>query len=67
MPDLIALPVRHKGLRLRRFDDFVDAEVSMGSWDMAPRSLIDLIDDEGTRHGGLYPSLESALGEIFLD
>ena len=63
--DLIALPVRHcehKGLGLRRLDDFVGAAASIGGWDTVSRNLIDRTDDEGTRHGGLYPLLESALG-----
>ena len=62
MPGLIALPVRHKGLGLRRLDDFVGAAESIGFLDMMIRIPIGRTDDEGTRHGGLYPLLESVLG-----
>ena len=43
-------------------DDFVDAEATIGCWDMVSRNLIGRTDGEGNRHGGLYPFLEPALG-----
>ena len=62
MPDLIAFPVRHKGLRHRRLDDFVGAAASIGGWGMVSRNPIDRTDEEGNRHAGLCPPLVSALG-----
>ena len=62
MPDLIALSVRHKGLGLRRLEDFVGATASIGGWDMVSRNLIGRTDDEGNRHEGLYPLFESVFG-----
>ena len=38
MPDLIALPARHKGLGLRRMDDAAGAAAFFGGWDLATPS-----------------------------
>ena len=67
MSDLIALPARYKGLGLRRMDEFVGAAASIGGWDMVSRNLIGRTDEEGNRHEGLYPLLESAFGQISQD
>ena len=64
MPDLIAFPVRHKGLRHRRLDDFVGAAASIGGWGMVSRNPIDRTDEEGNRDEGLYPLLESILARL---
>ena len=52
MPDLIALPVRRKGLGMRRVDDFVGVAASIGGWDMVSRNPIDRTDEEGNRYEG---------------
>ena len=62
MSDLIALPARYRGLGLRRMGDFVGAAAAIGGWDMVSRNLIGRTDEEGIRHGALYPLLESAFG-----
>ena len=62
MPGLIALPVRHKGLGLRRLDDFVGAAASIGDLYLVSRNRIGFTDDEESIYGSLYPLLGSALG-----
>ena len=59
---MAAQPARHKGLGLRRVDDFAGLASFVGAVELAPRRLIDWRAEDGSQHAGLYPLLEPLLG-----
>ena len=62
-PEMVAQPARHKGLGIRKVDDFVGHAAFVGGIDIIVRRLIDHIAEDGSKVPGLYPLLEDVFGE----